>query len=74
VACRAFSHKTLFLACLSRVLAAGWNGSRWARVPSPNLGTTAQLFAVAATSASNAWAVGIFSDGTEDHPLAVHCC
>jgi hypothetical protein len=50
-----------------------WDGSRWTRVPSPTPGANAQLFAVAASSASNIWAVGIFSNGT-DNALAVHCC
>jgi hypothetical protein len=35
-----------------------WNGSSWQRVPSPSPGTFASLTGVAATSASNAWAVG----------------
>ena len=51
-----------------------WNGSRWARVPSPNLGTRTQLSAVAATSKSNLWAVGSFTDAGADQPFAVHCC
>ncbi len=47
--------------------------SHWTRVPSPTPGVNAELFAVAASSASNIWAVGIFSNGT-DNALAVHCC
>jgi hypothetical protein len=42
-----------------------WNGRTWARVPSPNPAGTVtgvQLNGVAATSSSNAWAVG-FVDG-----------
>jgi hypothetical protein len=35
-----------------------WNGAAWKRVPSPNPGGFANLWGVAATSASNAWAVG----------------
>jgi hypothetical protein len=40
-----------------------WNGTTWRRVPSPSPGATeSQLLGVAATSASNAWAVGYFVD------------
>jgi hypothetical protein len=35
-----------------------WNGKTWKRVPSPNPTVLNGLFGVAATSASNAWAVG----------------
>ena len=51
-----------------------WDGSHWTRVPSPAPGGSAELFAVAASSASNIWAVGIFSDGSSDNTLAIHCC
>jgi hypothetical protein len=41
-----------------------WNGTTWTRVPSPNPGSEGStLYGVAATSASNAWAVGTTSDG-----------
>jgi hypothetical protein len=35
-----------------------WNGTAWARVPSPTPSGGGALYAVTATSASNAWAVG----------------
>jgi hypothetical protein len=35
-----------------------WNGTAWSVVPSPTAGTTPYLNGVAATSASNVWAVG----------------
>jgi hypothetical protein len=35
-----------------------WNGSTWKRVPSPSPGGTGYFQGVAATSATNAWAVG----------------
>jgi hypothetical protein len=35
-----------------------WDGTAWRRVPSPSPGTFASLSGVAATSATNAWAVG----------------
>jgi hypothetical protein len=46
-----------------------WNGSTWARVPSPSPGgtvTQALLNGVAATSARNAWAVGNYYNNTAE--------
>ena len=52
-----------------------WNGTAWALVASPNPGPETGLFAVAASSASNAWAVGRFKNGSDlDQNLAIHCC
>ena len=54
-----------------------WNGRTWARVASPNPGGPAQnnvLDAVAATSASSAWAVGDFTGNGPSQALALHCC
>jgi hypothetical protein len=49
-----------------------WNGHAWSRVTSPNMGTGVNtLTAAAATSADNAWAVGIH-DGNTDHTLILH--
>ena len=40
-----------------QTLIVRWNGTAWKRIPSPSpAGST--LYGVAATSASNAWAVG----------------
>ena len=52
-----------------------WDGTKWAQVPSPNPGPSNFLYAVAASSPSNAWAVGQFlsNDGT-DQNFAIHCC
>ena len=50
-----------------------WNGARWARVPSPDVGQD-ELLAVDASSASNASAVGQFSDLGVNGALAMHCC
>ena len=53
-----------------------WNGSKWTHMVSPNPGDTSKMFAVAASSASNAWAVGEFTpdpSGTEHRALAFHC-
>jgi hypothetical protein len=41
-----------------KTLIVHWNGTRWARVPSPAGAVRGQLWGVAATSASSAWAVG----------------
>ena len=49
-----------------RTLIEHWNGTVWKVVPSPNLGGPSNeniLAGVVATSASNAWAVGKYSDG-----------
>jgi hypothetical protein len=43
-----------------RTLIAHWDGGRWTQTPSPSPGDQAELTAVAATSATNAWAVGSF--------------
>lgn len=56
------------------VLLLQWNGSTWQAVPGPTLGTTNRLFGVAASSSSNVWAVGEFSNGGALQNLALHCC
>jgi hypothetical protein len=54
-------------------LIEAWNGTTWKAVPSPNPGTSSNyLFGVAATSASNVWAVGAYN-GTGLQTLALHC-
>ena len=48
-----------------RTLVAHWDGTRWARVPSPNPGAPASstaLAGVSAVSASSAWAVGAYGN------------
>ena len=52
-----------------------WNGSVWKRVRSPNpagSGSSHSLTAVAATSSTNAWAVGQFDPGSGFRPLIEH--
>jgi len=52
-----------------------WNGSKWARVSSPNPSTTATyLFSVCAVSAADVWAVGSYYDATtkSDYTLVLH--
>ena len=58
-----------------QTLIAAWNGTTWKRVPSPDPGgssNTASLNAVAATSASNAWAVGTYFKNGIPKPLLLH--
>jgi hypothetical protein len=50
-----------------------WNGTKWARVASPNPGSSSSLYAVAASSATNVWAVGRFIDDIHE-AFATHCC
>jgi hypothetical protein len=59
----------------SQPLIVRWNGSAWKRVPSPTTRRGADLVALAATSARNAWAVGCTSCtgliGPNSQPLIV---
>ena len=58
-----------------QTLAEHWNGTAWTRVPSPSPGTgNNDLIGVAATSASDAWAVGLYDSGpgTPFQTLAEH--
>jgi hypothetical protein len=52
-----------------------WDGKAWKVQPSPNPGGSSQpneLNHVAATSPTNAWAVGYYYDGTANHTLIEH--
>jgi hypothetical protein len=58
-------------------LIARWNGTSWAKVPSPNPGGTGSadsnlLQALAVTSATSAWAVGSYSRGPTGRTLILH--
>jgi hypothetical protein len=56
-----------------RTLIEHWNGRRWAVQPSPNMSSRVNdLTGVAATSASNAWAVGYFFKGSAVQALIEH--
>ena len=60
-----------------QTLVEHWNGTAWKHVTSPNPGGTSHynyLRGVAATSSTNAWAVGDYSNGTAYRTLATHCC
>jgi hypothetical protein len=56
------------------VLILHWNGRNWAAQATPGPGIRDELFAVSASSSSNVWAVGDFSDGGVFQNLALHCC
>jgi hypothetical protein len=53
-----------------------WDGRSWEPVPSPQPGDGHDrvLAAVAATSASEVWAVGSFEDHRVRRLMAIHCC
>jgi hypothetical protein len=58
---------------VDRTLIVRWNGKSWKQVPSPNPGTARNsLSGVAVTSATNAWAVGSYSNGSTHRTLIVH--
>ncbi len=51
-----------------------WDGKAWAQVPSPSPGTVGLdfLYGVAATSATNAWAVGNYTNNATYQTLVLH--
>jgi hypothetical protein len=62
---------------ISHTLIERWNGKRWRAVPSPDAPTSgdgfSELYAISATSATNAWAVGTSYDGkSNDDTLIEH--
>ncbi len=60
---------------VTQTLILHWNGSAWARVPSPDPSGPALdqiLYGVAAVSAANAWAVGHFFTGAVEKSMILH--
>lgn len=53
----------------SATLIEHWDGSSWSVVPSPSIGTTSYLTSVTATSSTNVWAAGVYSDSSGKHAL-----
>jgi hypothetical protein len=50
-----------------------WDGTRWAEIPSPNPGSSANLLnGVTALGSHDAWAVGEYDSGTLDQTLTLH--
>jgi hypothetical protein len=62
----------IFTGGKSTTLILHWNGSKWARVPSPSPGHSNELFGVDATSPRNAWAVGLATNGAANQTLVLH--
>jgi hypothetical protein len=50
-----------------------WDGTSWATGPGPAPGVSRELTSVAASSASNVWAVGSYHVVPSDLALALHC-
>jgi len=66
---------TFFTSSGQKTLIEHWNGTKWAQVPSPNpAGPVSEigLNGVAATSASDAWAVGTYTTGVTDKTVIEH--
>jgi hypothetical protein len=55
----------------AKTLVLRWNGTAWSIVASPSVADSNRLSAVTAISASNAWAVGRYTN-LGRHPLALH--
>jgi hypothetical protein len=52
-----------------------WNGRRWSRQVSPQPSPRgAVLYAIAAASARDAWAVGVSETASGSAAFAIHCC
>ena len=60
----------------TRTLLEHWNGTAWAQVPSPNPSSSYNVLdGVAATSASNVWAMGFYLTSSQaEQAMAFHCC
>ncbi len=57
----------------TKTLIMHWDGRAWDQIASPAPGSSSGLTSVAATSASNVWAVGTYNNGI-GQVLAIHCC
>jgi hypothetical protein len=51
-----------------------WNDSAWSTVQAPDPGSTSGLNGIAASSGTQAWAVGFASGSGGDQAYAAHCC
>jgi hypothetical protein len=75
--CNAWAVGDYYNGTADQTLIEHWNGTSWKQVTSPNPGGSSDdssLGGVAATSSTNAWAVGDYYNGTTDQTLATHCC
>ena len=74
-ASNAWAVGSAFNGTADKTLIVRWDGSAWKQVKSPNPGGATQnndLLAVAATTATDAWAVGEYDTGTGTRTLALH--
>jgi hypothetical protein len=74
-ASNAWAVGSAFNGTADKTLIAHWDGSAWTQVKTPNPGGATQnndLNAVAATTATDAWAVGEYGTGTGTRTLALH--
>ena len=57
-----------------RTVVLHWDGTKWARVPSPNPSSSGsdRLTGVSAAFGTNAWAVGYFGSATSSRTLVLH--
>jgi len=55
-----------------QTLITHWDGAGWTQWPSPDPGNQDRLLGVTALTASNAWAVGDYFDGTATRTLIAH--
>jgi hypothetical protein len=49
---------------IGNTLVLHWNGKSWAKVASPTVAKSSALYGVSASSASQAWAVGMWGTST----------
>ena len=59
-----------------QTLVEHWNGSSWRRMATPDVGGSSALnalYAISASSAGDAWAVGRYNNRTAFQALALHC-
>jgi hypothetical protein len=74
-ACNAFAGGSYYNGTADQTLIERWNGNVWKIQPSENPGGTGEdnhISDVAATSPTNAWAVGSYYNGTADQTLIEH--
>jgi hypothetical protein len=70
-----FSRMNPFSHTAERTVILRWDGTSWQRQATPDLGPHDNVLrGVAATSATDAWAVGYHNGRRGSQPLILHCC